>query len=234
MTHSDSSPTHRNFPTCINEVSSTRPARLVGAEPYRPRQYSRILATKTPWREKKALILGFKGDWPPGIARAPTPAGPIGGSQSCLPVDRGVVPTVSATDSAVEPSLRALDAEAPSGGEKLGGFVFVDADAPVDLDGRCRIFDFERSRRGYATLDIAYPLTPFPSRWCFADLPARSPTPRSTPTGPHSQRTASPCPPTGPPPTGQHSLDGSSLSAMPSNNRWNTIGTGARQQGALG
>jgi hypothetical protein len=38
-------------------------------------------------------------------------------------------------------------------------------------DGRTRIFDFEGSSLGSAALDAAYLLAPFPSCWCFADLP---------------------------------------------------------------
>jgi hypothetical protein len=40
------------------------------------------------------------------------------------------------------------------------------------FDGGCRIFDFETSGWGAAVLDAAYLLAPFPSCWCFADLPA--------------------------------------------------------------
>jgi Ser/Thr protein kinase RdoA (MazF antagonist) len=36
----------------------------------------------------------------------------------------------------------------------------------------CRIFDFETSGWGPIVLDAAYLLAPFPSCWCFADLPA--------------------------------------------------------------
>ena len=38
--------------------------------------------------------------------------------------------------------------------------------------GRMRFFDFERSGLGPAALDAAYLLAPFPSCWCFAELPA--------------------------------------------------------------
>jgi Ser/Thr protein kinase RdoA (MazF antagonist) len=40
------------------------------------------------------------------------------------------------------------------------------------FDGACRIFDFETSGWGPVVLDAAYLLAPFPSCWCFADLPA--------------------------------------------------------------
>jgi aminoglycoside/choline kinase family phosphotransferase len=40
------------------------------------------------------------------------------------------------------------------------------------LDGACRIFDFETSGWGAVVLDAAYLVAPFPSCWCFADLPA--------------------------------------------------------------
>jgi Ser/Thr protein kinase RdoA (MazF antagonist) len=40
------------------------------------------------------------------------------------------------------------------------------------IDGACRIFDFEMSGWGSVVLDAAYLLAPFPSCWCFADLPA--------------------------------------------------------------
>lgn len=39
-------------------------------------------------------------------------------------------------------------------------------------DGRMRFFDFEWSGLGSAALDAAYLLAPFPSCWCFADVPA--------------------------------------------------------------
>jgi Ser/Thr protein kinase RdoA (MazF antagonist) len=38
--------------------------------------------------------------------------------------------------------------------------------------GRMRFFDFEWSGLGSAALDAAYLLAPFPSCWCFADMPA--------------------------------------------------------------
>ncbi len=41
------------------------------------------------------------------------------------------------------------------------------------LDGSCRIFDFEGSGWGAVVLDAGYLLAPFPSCWCFADLPAK-------------------------------------------------------------
>jgi len=40
------------------------------------------------------------------------------------------------------------------------------------IDGACRIFDFEISGWGPVAFDAAYLLAPFPSCWCFADLPA--------------------------------------------------------------
>jgi Phosphotransferase enzyme family len=40
------------------------------------------------------------------------------------------------------------------------------------VDGRIRIFDFERSSLGPAALDAAYLLAPFPTCWCFAEVPA--------------------------------------------------------------
>jgi Ser/Thr protein kinase RdoA (MazF antagonist) len=40
------------------------------------------------------------------------------------------------------------------------------------VDGACRIFDFETSGWGPVAFDAAYLLAPFPSCWCFADLPA--------------------------------------------------------------
>jgi Ser/Thr protein kinase RdoA (MazF antagonist) len=39
-------------------------------------------------------------------------------------------------------------------------------------DGTCRIFDFETSGWGPVAIDAAYLLLPFPSCWCFAQLPA--------------------------------------------------------------
>jgi Ser/Thr protein kinase RdoA (MazF antagonist) len=40
------------------------------------------------------------------------------------------------------------------------------------FDGACRIFDFEMAGWGSVVLDAGYLLAPFPSCWCFADLPA--------------------------------------------------------------
>jgi Ser/Thr protein kinase RdoA (MazF antagonist) len=39
------------------------------------------------------------------------------------------------------------------------------------IDGACRIFDFETSGWGPVAFDAAYLLAPFPSCWCFANLP---------------------------------------------------------------
>jgi Ser/Thr protein kinase RdoA (MazF antagonist) len=53
---------------------------------------------------------------------------------------------------------------------------FVHGDACPDnvrlLDDGCRIFDFETSGWGPVVLDASYLLAPFPSCWCFANLPA--------------------------------------------------------------
>jgi Ser/Thr protein kinase RdoA (MazF antagonist) len=42
------------------------------------------------------------------------------------------------------------------------------------VDGRCRVFDFERSSRGSIALDAAHLLAPFPTCWCFAQVPAEA------------------------------------------------------------
>jgi Ser/Thr protein kinase RdoA (MazF antagonist) len=54
------------------------------------------------------------------------------------------------------------------------GLVHGDAcpDNVVLVDGVCRIFDFERAGWGLISLDAAYLRAPFPSCWCFANLPA--------------------------------------------------------------
>ncbi len=39
------------------------------------------------------------------------------------------------------------------------------------VDGRCRLFDFERAGWGSVAADAAYLLAPFPSCWCFAGMP---------------------------------------------------------------
>jgi Phosphotransferase enzyme family len=59
-------------------------------------------------------------------------------------------------------------------GERYLSFVHGDlcADNVRLADGRIRIFDFERSGLGPAALDAAYLLAPFPTCWCFADVPA--------------------------------------------------------------
>ena len=52
---------------------------------------------------------------------------------------------------------------------------FIHADACPDnvrvIDGTCRLFDFEVSAAGCATLDFGYLVAPFPSCWCFGPLP---------------------------------------------------------------
>jgi Phosphotransferase enzyme family len=55
-----------------------------------------------------------------------------------------------------------------------GGLVHDDPcpDNVLLVDGVCRIVDFEGSGWGSVVLDAAYLLAPFPSCWCFADLPA--------------------------------------------------------------
>jgi Ser/Thr protein kinase RdoA (MazF antagonist) len=58
-------------------------------------------------------------------------------------------------------------------GERHRAFVHGDL-CPDNVrlaDGRMRIFDFEASSAGSPALDAAYLLAPFPSCWCFADLP---------------------------------------------------------------
>jgi Ser/Thr protein kinase RdoA (MazF antagonist) len=54
------------------------------------------------------------------------------------------------------------------------GLVHSDAcpDNTQITDGTCRLFDFETSGWGPVALDAAYLLLPFPSCWCFAELPA--------------------------------------------------------------
>ncbi len=58
-------------------------------------------------------------------------------------------------------------------GSRYRGFIHGDL-CPDNVrltDGRMRIFDFEESSLGSAALDAAYLLAPFPSCWCFANVP---------------------------------------------------------------
>ncbi len=60
------------------------------------------------------------------------------------------------------------------GGQRYRSFIHADL-CPDNVrlaGGRMRFFDFERSSVGSAALDAAYLLAPFPSCWCFADVPA--------------------------------------------------------------
>jgi hypothetical protein len=59
-------------------------------------------------------------------------------------------------------------------GGSYSGLVHSDAcpDNTHIVNGDCRIFDFETSGWGSVTLDAAYLLAPFPSCWCFAQLPS--------------------------------------------------------------
>ena len=72
-----------------------------------------------------------------------------------------------------------VDAEIDGLVRMLGGhryLSFVHGDLCPDnvrlADGRVRFFDFEEASLGSAALDAAYLLAPFPSCWCFADVPA--------------------------------------------------------------
>ena len=72
-----------------------------------------------------------------------------------------------------------VDAEIDGLVRMLGGhryLSFVHGDLCPDnvhlADGRVRFFDFEVASLGSAALDAAYLLAPFPSCWCFADMPA--------------------------------------------------------------
>ena len=76
-------------------------------------------------------------------------------------------------------TAQGVDAEIDGLVRMLGGhryLSFVHGDLCPDnvrlAGGRVRFFDFEGSSLGSAALDAAYLLAPFPSCWCFADLPA--------------------------------------------------------------
>jgi hypothetical protein len=58
-------------------------------------------------------------------------------------------------------------------GGTFRGFVHGDPcpDNVRIVDGRCVMYDFERSSTGSVALDIGYLLAPFPSCWCFGELP---------------------------------------------------------------
>jgi Ser/Thr protein kinase RdoA (MazF antagonist) len=72
--------------------------------------------------------------------------------------------------SAIEPEL---DAVASRIAGAYAGFVHGDPcpDNVRLVDGRCRIFDFERAGAGSIALDAAHLVVPFPTCWCFARLP---------------------------------------------------------------
>lgn len=76
-----------------------------------------------------------------------------------------------AADAALEIGTLAHDRDDP----RFTGFVHSDAcpDNTRITDGTCRVFDFETSGWGPVALDAAYLLLPFPSCWCFAELPAQ-------------------------------------------------------------
>lgn len=59
---------------------------------------------------------------------------------------------------------------------RFTGLVHSDAcpDNTQVKDGTCRIFDFETSGWGPVAIDAAYLLLPFPSCWCFAELPSET------------------------------------------------------------
>ena len=72
----------------------------------------------------------------------------------------------------LERELDALDGALTSGPWR--GFVHGDPcpDNAVVAGGRVRLVDVERSSPGSVALDAAYLLAPFPSCWCFGQLPA--------------------------------------------------------------
>ena len=74
--------------------------------------------------------------------------------------------------AALERELDALDGALTSGPWR--GFVHGDPcpDNAVVAGGRVRLVDVERSSPGSVALDAAYLLAPFPSCWCFGQVPA--------------------------------------------------------------
>lgn len=76
--------------------------------------------------------------------------------------------TAEGADAEIDELVRVL------GGQQYRSFVHGDL-CPDNVrlaGGRMRFFDFERSSLGSAALDAVYLLAPFPSCWCFADVPA--------------------------------------------------------------
>lgn len=114
-----------------------------------------------------------------GFARARARYSPAAGSRPWLEtIERGRGRFLHAA-SALGVATEGVDAEIDGLIGMLGGhryLSFVHGDPCPDnvrlVGGRIRLFDFEESCLGSAALDAAYLLAPFPSCWCFADMPA--------------------------------------------------------------
>ncbi len=81
--------------------------------------------------------------------------------------DRAGPAIAAQIDAEIDTVERLLD------GGRRPGFVHGDPcpDNVVVVDGGCRLVDFERSSPGSVALDVAYLIAPFPSCWCFAQVP---------------------------------------------------------------
>jgi Ser/Thr protein kinase RdoA (MazF antagonist) len=105
---------------------------------------------------------GLPPDQPPRAVEAATRS---------LPELLTTARAVGLDPSPIEGELGGVAARMTDG--SYAGFVHGDPcpDNVRVVDGRCRIFDFERSGAGSITLDAGHLLMPFPTCWCFAQLP---------------------------------------------------------------
>jgi len=132
--------------------------------------YAQALGLMHAWSMGRAGELAdLRARHAPGAAAGPAWMGAAGRGGAAF---TGAAATLGLATGGVEREIAELDAMMAGPGHL--GLVHSDPcpDNTRMLDGRCRIFDFETSGWGPVVLDAAYLQAPFPSCWCFANLPA--------------------------------------------------------------
>jgi Ser/Thr protein kinase RdoA (MazF antagonist) len=131
--------------------------------------YARALGTLHAWSMGRPGELADLRTRHPGLAVRPGIVAAVGrGKEPLLAVAATLGLDVGGVAGEIDELGTILD-----GAGHLG---LVHGDACPDnvllFNGTCRFLDFERSSWGPVVLDAAYLLAPFPSCWCFANLPA--------------------------------------------------------------
>jgi Ser/Thr protein kinase RdoA (MazF antagonist) len=130
--------------------------------------YARSLGSLHAWSMGRAGELADLRTRHPGLSVSPGLAAAVGrGKEPLLAVAATMGLDVGGVAGEIDELAPMLN------GTGHVGLVHGDAcpDNVLLLDGSCRFLDFERSSWGPVVLDAAYLLAPFPSCWCFANLP---------------------------------------------------------------